>query len=186
MSRPSGGPKLSPLGAVVRGLAAGAVGTVALDLVWFTRYKRAGGEQRFWAWETGADVKTWDDVSAPGQVGRRLAEAFLQRELPDEWARATNNVVHWSYGMGWGAQYGIVAGSARKMPRWSGLAFASVVWLSSYVALPLAKVYRPLWEYDAKTLAKDFSAHVAYGTGTSTVFAALSRSKSGSAADTRD
>jgi hypothetical protein len=186
MSSAPGGRKLSPLGAFVRGLAAGAVGTVALDLVWFARYKRAGGAQGFWAWETGADVKKWDDVSAPGQVGRRLAEAFLQRELPDEWARATNNVVHWAYGTGWGAQYGVAAGSVRRMPWWSGLAFASVVWLSSYVVLPLAKVYRPLWEYDVKTLAKDLSAHAAYGIGTSTAYAALARVKADSAADARD
>jgi hypothetical protein len=186
MSRAPSGPKLAPLGAIARGLAAGALGTVALDLVWFARYKRAGGERGFWAWETGADVKTWDDVSAPGQVGRRLAEAFLQRDLPDEWARATNNVVHWVYGTGWGAQYGIVAGSVRKMPSWSGLAFAAVVWLSGYVVLPLAKVYRPLWEYDAKTLAKDFSAHAAYGITTSSAFGVLARVRAGNAADCRD
>jgi hypothetical protein len=181
MTRPRSGPKLSPVGAIARGLVAGAVGTVAMDLVWFARYKRAGGEQGFWAWETGADVKKWDDVSAPGQVGRRLAEVFLQRDLPDEWARATNNVVHWAYGTGWGAQYGIVAGSVRRTPWWSGLAFASVVWLSGYVVLPLAKVYRPLWEYDAKTLSKDFSAHVAYGNGTANAFAVLARLNAGNA-----
>jgi len=62
MSRAPDGRRLSPLGAITRGLVAGAVGSVALDLVWFAGYKRAGGEQSFWAWETGADVKKWDDV----------------------------------------------------------------------------------------------------------------------------
>lgn len=174
MSRSSGRPKLSPLGAVTRGLAAGAAGTLAMDLVWFARYKRAGGEQSFWAWETGADIKNWDNVSAPGQVGRRLAQAFLQRELPDEWARATNNVVHWVYGTGWGAQYGVVAGSIRRR-WWSAPVFASVVWLSGYVVLPIAKVYRPLWEYDAKTLAQDASAHAVYGAVTTAAFSLLER-----------
>lgn len=173
MGRATSRRKLSPLGALARGVVAGAAGTLAMDLVWYRRYRRAGGEQGFWAWETGADVKTWDDVSAPGKVGRMLAEALLHREFPDEWARATNNVVHWAYGTSWGAQYGLVAGSIRRMPWWSGVALASVVWLSGYVVLPLAKVYRPLWDYDAETLSKDFSAHIAYGVGTSMVFAAL-------------
>jgi hypothetical protein len=175
MSRAPGGPKLSPLGAVTRGLAAGAAGTLAMDLVWFVRYKRGGGDQGFWAWETGANVKGWDDVSAPGQVGRRLAQGFLQRELPDEWARPLNNVVHWVYGTGWGAQYGVVAGSIRRRPWWSAPVFASVVWLSGYVVLPIAKVYRPLWEYDAKTLARDASAHAAYGAATTAAFGVLER-----------
>jgi hypothetical protein len=175
MSRVPGDRKLTVLGAVTRGVVAGAVGTVALDLVWFTRYKRAGGERGFWQWDTGADVKTWGDASAPGQVGRKLAETLLRHDIPDEWARATNNVVHWAYGTSWGAQYGLVTRAIGSMPWWSGPVFASVVWLSGYVVLPLAKAYRPIWEYDAQTLAKDFSAHAAYGVVTSTVFAALAR-----------
>jgi hypothetical protein len=50
-----------------------------------------------------------------------------------------------------------------------------VVWLASYVVMPLAKLYRPIWEYDAKTLAKDLSAHVVYGATTGATFAALTR-----------
>ncbi len=34
----------SPLGAVVRGLLASAAGIVAVDLLWFYRYKRGSGE----------------------------------------------------------------------------------------------------------------------------------------------
>jgi hypothetical protein len=164
----------TPLGALARGALAGAVGTVAMDLVWFARYKRDGGKDGFWAWETGANISSWDDVSAPGQVGRRLAEGFLQRELPDRWARLTNNVVHWVYGMAWGAQYGVVAGSAPQPARaWWGVGLGPVVWGSGYVVLPLAKLYKPIWEYDGATLAKDLSAHMAYGTTTGAVFAAL-------------
>jgi hypothetical protein len=50
-----------------------------------------------------------------------------------------------------------------------------VVWLSGYVVLPLAKVYKPIWEYDARTLGDDFSAHVVYGAVVSSAFAALTR-----------
>jgi hypothetical protein len=28
------------------------------------------------------------------------------------------------------------------------------VWAASYIFLPLAKLYRPIWEYDAKVLAR--------------------------------
>ena len=35
----------TPLGAVGRGLAAGAVGTLAMDLLLYARYRRGGGKQ---------------------------------------------------------------------------------------------------------------------------------------------
>lgn len=77
-------------------------------------------------------------------------------------------------------------GSVRRVRWWSGIAFASIVWLSDYVVLPLAKVYRPLWEYDAETLADDYSAHVVYGTTTSAAFAVLARLNARREAEIRD
>jgi hypothetical protein len=40
--------------------------------------------------------------------------------------------------------------------------------------LPLAKVYKPIWEYDRATLAKDYSAHVVFGVATATTYQLLS------------
>jgi hypothetical protein len=45
-----------------------------------------------------------------------------------------------------------------------------VVWISGYVLLPEGGLYKPIWEYDAKTLAGDLSAHLAYGVGTGATF----------------
>jgi hypothetical protein len=168
-------PGVTPIGAVVRGAVAGALGTAAMDLVWFARYKRAGGQQSLLAWETAEGVDTWNDASPPGQLGKRLAEAVLQRELPDQWARTMTNVVHWATGLSWGALYGIIAGSTRDRRSVYGVAFGPFVWLAGYVILPLAKVYKPMWEYDAKTLAQDLSAHVVYGATTGAAFAILTR-----------
>jgi hypothetical protein len=56
-----------------------------------------------------------------------------------------------------------------------GPLFGTVVWLSGYAVLPLAKLYKPIWEYDAKTLGKDWGGHLAYGTATSTAFSILTR-----------
>lgn len=56
-----------------------------------------------------------------------------------------------------------------------GLLFGPLVWLTSYVLMPLAKLYKPIWEYDARTLGKDLSADVVYGLATGAAFAALTR-----------
>jgi hypothetical protein len=164
---------ITPVGAVVRGAAAGAVGTAAMDILLFARYRRDGGESRFPDWELSAGLDRWEDVPAPGQVGKRLAEGFLQRVIPPRWARFTNNLVHWGYGVAWGAQYGIVAASLAHRRARHGVLFGSLVGASGYVVLPLAELYKPMWEYDAKTLGKDLSAHVVYGVATATAFRVL-------------
>jgi hypothetical protein len=46
-----------------------------------------------------------------------------------------------------------------------------VVYVGDYTVLPLAKVYRPMWEYDLPTLARDFSAHLVYGVATALAYA---------------
>jgi uncharacterized membrane protein YagU involved in acid resistance len=71
--------------------------------------------------------------------------------------------MHWAYGLGWGAIYGLVAGSLCLPRIRSGLVFGSAVWTLDYIVLPLAKVYKPLWEYDVPTLARDLSAHLLFG-----------------------
>jgi len=164
---------LSPLGAVVRGVLAGVVGTAALDAANYVQYRAGGGSDDPLTWEFSAGLDSWEDAPAPAQVGKRLYEGFTQEPLPPSSARVVNNITHWSYGMFWGAVFGVVAGSTRPR-RLRGPLFGTLVWLSDYAVLPLAKLYQPIWEYDRKTLAKDWSAHLAYGTATSLVFRVLS------------
>ena len=68
------------------------------------------------------------------------------------------------------ALYGILAGSLREAYPLYGLPFGAAVWITGYVILPQGMIYKPIWEYDAKTLARDLSAHLAYGAGTAAAF----------------
>jgi hypothetical protein len=56
--RAGGGPRSSgaPLGAVTRGLTAAAVGTLAMDVLLYVRYRRGGGER---ASATGNSRPDW-------------------------------------------------------------------------------------------------------------------------------
>ena len=168
--RPSG----TPLGALFRGTTAGVVGTAAMDLLLYRRYRRGGGSQDFWEWELSGGLSDWDGAPAPALVGKRLVEGLFQVDLSPRWARTTNNLTHWGFGKLWGGGYGLAAGSTTMPPVLSGLALGTVVWGQGYVVLPLAKLYRPIWEYDAKTLVKDYSAHLVYGVTTALAFRALS------------
>jgi hypothetical protein len=167
---------MTPLGALARGLAAGALGTLAMDGLLFSRYRRGGGSDSFPAWEFSAGLEKWDDAPAPAQVGKRLFEGLFQRPLPPERARLVNNITHWAFGVVNGAQYGLVVGSLRNRRLRYGVPFAVGVWGSGYVVLPAAGLYQPIWEYDATTLAKDLSAHIVYGLTTAAAFKLLTRS----------
>ena len=172
---PSRSPTVTPLGAVVRGIVAGAAGTAAMDALLFARYRRSGGTSNAEEWESSAGVTTWEQAPAPAQVGRRLVEGLFGITLAPTRARLVNNVMHWGYGIVNGAQYGIVVESLPSPRILYGLPFGAVVWASGYVILPAAKLYEPLWKYDRKTLLNDLSAHLVYGLGTATALRLLSR-----------
>jgi len=166
---------LTPLGAIARGLIAAAVGTTAMDLLLFWRYQRDSGEDDFLAWEFSSGLSSWEQAPAPAQVGKRLVEGLFQIELPAERVPLVNNITHWGYGIMGGAQYGIVAGSLSRPRVLYGIPFGATVWASSYVILPLAHLYEPIWKYDLATLADDLSAHLVYGLTTAVAFDLLSR-----------
>ena len=165
----------TPIGALVRGLVAGAIGTAGMDVFLFARYRRGGGERGFAEWESSAGLTSWEDAPAPAHVGKRIVEGLFDVKLPPTRARLVNNVMHWGYGIANAGGYGLVAGSLPDPRVRYGLAFGASVWASGYVILPLAKLYEPIWKYDAKTLANDLSAHLVYGLGTAAALRALSR-----------
>ena len=160
---------------VVRGALAGAVGTAAMDLLLYERYRRDGGKDSFGRWEFAAAVTRWDDASAPGKVGQKALRVVTGQEPPEEWAGPTTNLMHWATGVGWGIQYGLLASRSSRLPLLRALALGPAAWLTSYVVLPPLKIYKPIWEYDAHTLGQDLSVHMVYGAATSGVFAALTR-----------
>jgi uncharacterized membrane protein YagU involved in acid resistance len=165
---------LTPLAAVAAGVLAGVAGTAAMDAVLYARYRRGGGKDAPLTWEF-PPTENWQQASAPGQVARRLVEGFTQRPIPDRWARPVTIAAHWAFGAASAAAYGVVAGSLRRPRPVDGIPFGAAVWALGYVLLPQAGLYQQIWKYDAETLAKDLSAHLAYGVTTATAFSLLAR-----------
>jgi hypothetical protein len=156
-----------------RGVAASAVGTLAMDSYLYYRYKRSGGSAGFRDWETSAGLTSWDDAPAPAKVGKRIMERLLGRELPAERARLVNNATHWAYGVAAGAPYGLLVGSFLSPKVRYGIPFGASVWAAGYAVLPTLGVYRPIWEYDLQTLGNDLSAHLVFGLSTAAAFRIL-------------
>jgi hypothetical protein len=146
-----------------------------MDTFLFARYRRTGGSSSAWEWESSAGVTSWEQAPAPALVGKRLVEGVFGLTLPATRTRLVNNVMHWSYGIFNGAQYGIIAESLPEPRIRYGLPLGAIVWTGDYVILPAAKLYEPIWKYDVKTLANDLSAHLVYGLATATALRLLSK-----------
>jgi hypothetical protein len=163
---------MTPLAAVASGLLAGAVGTASMDTVRYLMYRRGGGKDTLLAWEF-APVDSWQRAPDPGLVAKRVVEGFTRKQIPDRWAWLISTLAHWAYGSATAAGYGIVAGSLRRPRPLYGPPFGALVWALGYLVLPEGGLYRPIWDYDAKTLARDLGAHLVYGTGTGGAFRLL-------------
>jgi len=150
-------PNPKPLGAVARGLAAGAAGTAAMTL-----YQTAVAKIR------GTEAST-----TPAEVGKRVIRGVFHRRFDEDHTGALNNAMHWSYGTGWGTAYALTEGLADVpvLPR--GLAFGTLVWGASLLELPAMKLAPPVWEYPPLELALDVSYHLVYGAAVAAAYAAL-------------
>lgn len=167
--------QVTPVRAVTRGIIAGAVGTAAMDTLLFARYCRGGGADGPYEWESSAGVTDWEHAPAPAHVGKRLVEGLFDIKLQPSRARLVNNAMHWAYGALNGAVYGILAESSPRRRVSYGLPFGAAVWVGDYVTLPAVGLYKPIWEYDVKTLADDLSAHLVFGIATAATLRLLSR-----------
>lgn len=160
----------SILGRLAAGAVAGAVGTLAMDLVWFKRYKDGGGDSSFTDWEFSASTNSFEDASAPGKAAQKITNA-VGVDLPDEAAGTTTNVMHWLTGIGYGLSHGLLQHD--RNPILGGLTTGLAAFTNSYVMMGALGIYKPIWEYDAEALWKDASAHVAFGLATGFTYNAL-------------
>lgn len=151
--------RTTPLGAVIKGLFAGAVGTGVM-----TAYQLAAAK----AMGSGPS-------NVPGEVGKRVLEGVFQREVSDEQVEQLTNPVHVIYGVSWGPLYGIVQSSLSRGSGRHGLAFGTAVWGASLVQLPAMKLAPPVWEMSPSSIALDLSYHLVYGIGVAAAYAAIDR-----------
>lgn len=154
----------------VAGALAGAVGTLAMDLVWWGRHRAQGGDQSFPEWDV-ATTDSFDEAAAPAQVGKKTAEV-ARVDLPEQAAGATTNLVHWLTGIGYGIGHGLLRNGRGTLT--AGLLTGTGAFANSYATLGAAGIYQPIWEYDPETLYKDLTAHLAFGLATSAAYTLLS------------
>ncbi len=145
----------TPLGALARGLVAGALGTAAITLA--QRLKNGQVVPK--------PPHRWADAPAPAVVGKRLLEGVFERKVTLADVPQLTTGMHWGYGTALGAAYGLVQGTVRVHPVVHGLIFGTGVWALSYAELVPMGLQKPPWEYPGPTVAWDLGFHAVYGLG---------------------
>ena len=166
-------PRTSPLGALAKGLAAGVAGTAAMTAAQELSIKlMSSGEQ---PQPDAGPTDPWEAASTPAKVARRIIEGVFDKEASPESIPFLTHAMHWGYGIGWGAVYGLMAGTSPGPALRRGPVFGAAVWGMSYVELVPMGLYEPPWKYGAKDLALEVGFHLVYGTGVAATYAALGR-----------
>jgi hypothetical protein len=165
-----------PRGAIGRGIAAGVVGTGLMTLAQTLPAKlqsSAGGPQDGHSDQQQGQQDPWEQASSPAKVARRISEGVFGHEISPQRIPLLTHGMHWGYGTGWGALYGIAQGSVDAAPLRHGLLFGTAVWAMSYVQLVPMGLYEPPWKYAPKEIATEVSYHLAYGLGVASAFRLL-------------
>jgi hypothetical protein len=162
------------IGLASRGVAAGIVGT-AFMTAWqeIVAHFRRHSMPKVLHQEENA--YPWEKAPAPAQVGRLFVKGVLKRDVPPARIPLFTNAVHWMFGTGMGAMYGLLHGTFRRRPAVDGPLFGLGVWAQSYATLVPMGLYKPPWEYPAKSIAKDISYHLVYGAGTAAGYKLVER-----------
>lgn len=128
-----------------RGALAGLLATSLMTLSSTIEMKLRGREQS----------------TAPAKAAGKVLG--VQPRGPEGSARF-GNVVHWSYGVLWGAVGGLLRGLGLREPLATGAHFASV-WGAELVVLPMLDVAPPAKEWGVAEVGIDASHHLVYALG---------------------
>ena len=142
--------------AVGKGLFAGAAGTVAMTV----------------SSTLEAKLRKRGSSSAPADAAGKVL-GVQPRDEDGEARFAT--VVHWSYGISWGAVRGLLHAGGVDGARATAALFAAV-WSSEQAMLPALNVAPPPWESAPEEIAIDAFHHAVYAVATAVAFAALEAS----------
>ncbi len=138
---------------VGRGLFAGAIGTAAMTV----------------SSSLEAKIREREGSTAPADAAGKVLG--VQPRDPAGQARFAN-VVHWSYGAGWGAVRGALGAFGLDGPRATAAHFG-LVWVSELVMLPALGVAPPVWESGPKEAAIDAFHHAVYAGATGLAYSLL-------------
>ena len=156
----------SPLGALARGMIAGAVGAGAQSI--FFKLVKAPPPSKPPA---GEGKPEGDDTSALQAMAGRTVEGLMKRPLPDEAKPGVASAIHYLFGAMWGGLYGL---ARESLPAFPPPLFGAAVWmLGDNLLLPAFRLAAWPHRYGLREHRYALQAHFAYGLATAGSYAVL-------------
>ncbi len=142
-------------GAIGRGLIAGVVGTAAMTVSSTVEMKLRGRQAS----------------SAPADAASKVLGVEPRSDKDKD---RFSTLVHWGYGMSWGAMRGVLGASGLR-PIGATAGHMAVVWGSELAVLPALEVVPPVRQWGAKELSVDALHHCVYAVATGLAYALLTQ-----------
>jgi hypothetical protein len=166
----------SPLVVLVKGAAAGLVGTAALTVVMRqgpTLMQRLGiGPSQP---EGPKPQNGGEEAAEPTEkLAEKVAGGVLETSIEEDTRRAAGQAIRWSYGAAWGALYGIVQSSLHLPHLLHGTLFGGVVGVVASTLVPAMGLTPPPTQQPMAVNAMQIGFHLIYGWVTALTFRALS------------
>ena len=160
----------SPLGALARGMIAGAIGAGAQSLFFLATRRWTPKPTGLPAHLRKPEPEAQDESSLQ-TVARRTVDGLMQRgPLEGEQKSRAASAVHYVFGAIWGGLYGLCRESFRTSP----LAFGFGVWMASdNLLLPAFRIAAWPQHYSLKEHHYALQGHFVYGLATSAAYALL-------------
>src|SRR3954454_4569116 len=95
--------RVTPLGALARGLLAGAAGTAAMTAAQELSSRLQANDD-----SEPLSSDPWEQAPAPAKAAKRVLEGVFGLRVPASRIDLLTHTTHWLYGIGWGAVYGLV------------------------------------------------------------------------------
>lgn len=153
--------RMTPIGALLAGAVAGALGSIAQD-VFFAATAKIAPEEPEGAFRPPERRQAQETTTET--VARRTVEGLLERR-PIAHEQRAGKIVHYAYGSAWGAAYGLLASSFPAVrTAVGGLLYGAGLWMASEgFILPLFRLRAWPHRYPLKVHAYDLAAHLVYG-----------------------
>lgn len=164
---------ITPLGAVTRGIIAGACGSAAQSL-FFKATESVTPSSPPGVFEPPDPIQ--ENESSPETVARRAIESFaLRGEMSARAKQRGGHLVHYSFGATWGGTYALARESTPWMSTPLGIiAFSTGVWaFADNALLPAMRLAAPPTRYPPKVHAYALAAHWVYGASVAAVYGVL-------------
>ena len=170
---------MTPLGAIARGITAGIGGTLILSL--------AMKEVPSLLAKAGIDLPSDTRKSGAGggrnaakpveRLAGKLASDVFDKRLDKKQKQVAGQALHWAYGLGWGAFYGIMRSSLPFPGIVQGTVLAGIMGVTAATIIPSMRLTPPLDEIPTERKALQQTYILFYAWTTALLFGLLTRKK---------